>query len=169
MDFLEHLTEYYRGERLGAICYTVAGILFLLLAFAVWRVAAPGTITRGMLMPLVVIAVLGSVAGPLLWRSNIERLVRLPQEYLADADALVARESARMEGVERMWMPLKITWTALIVLGLSLAFLGGRPTWKGVGLGILLIGALGHIVDGIASERSRIYVARLAAERAAGH
>ncbi|MCB0808775.1 MAG: hypothetical protein KDB96_05800, partial [Flavobacteriales bacterium] len=161
MDFLEHLTEYYRGERLGAICYTVAGILFLLLAFAVWRVAAPGTITRGMLMPLVVIAVLGTVAGPLLWRSNIERLVRLPQEYL------VARESARMEGVERMWMPLKIAWTALIFLGLSLAFLGGRPTWKGVGLGILLIGALGHIVDGIASERSRIYVARLAAERAA--
>ena len=37
-----------------------------------------------------------------------------------------------------------------------------------VGLGIPLIGALGHIVDGIASERSRTYVERLAAERAAG-
>ncbi|HPF68224.1 MAG TPA: hypothetical protein P5027_12715 [Flavobacteriales bacterium] len=168
MEFLQHLTEYYKGERLGAICFTVAGILFLLLAFAVWRVAAPGTITRGMLVPLLVIAVLGSVAGPLLWRSNMDRLVRLPQEYLADADALVTRESARMEGVERMWMPLKITWTVLLAAGLLLAFRGGTPTWKGVGLGILLIGTVGHIVDGIASERSRTYVERLAIERAAG-
>lgn len=168
MDLLHELTEYYKGERLGAICYTVAGAVFLLLAFAVWKVAAPGTITRGLLVPFIVIALLGAVAGPLLWRSNNERLVRLPQEYRADAAAFVAQESVRMAGVHRAWLPLKITWTVLIAVGLVLAFIGGTPIWKGVGLGILLFGTAGHFVDGIASERSRIYVEQLAVARADG-
>lgn len=165
MDLLQHMTEYYKGERLGAICYTIGGIVFLLLAFAIWKVAAPGTITRGMLVPVAVVGLLGAGAGPFLLRSNNERLERFPKEYAADANAFRAKESSRMAGVHRAWLPLKITWTALLAVGVLLAFFGGSPTWKGIGLGLLLIGTVGHTVDGIASERSRIYVEQLAAQR----
>jgi hypothetical protein len=161
MDFLFHLNEYYKGERLGAICYTIAGVVFLLLAFAIWKVATPGTITRGLLVPCLIIGVLGAGTGPFLLKRNNERLVRLPEEYRNDPKAFVAKETARMAGVHRAWMPLKITWTVLIIIGVALAFRGGTPTWKGVGLGLLLIGTVGHVVDGIASERSRIYIEQL--------
>lgn len=160
MDVLQHMTEYYKGERLGAICYTIGGIVFLLLALAIWKVAVPGTITRGMLIPVTVLGVLGTAMGPLLVRSNNVRLERFPKEYAADANAFVERDSERMAGVHRAWLPLKITWTVLIAAGVCLAFFG-TPTWKGVGLGLLLIGTVGHVVDGIASERSRIYIEQL--------
>ncbi len=62
-------------------------------------------------------------------------------------------------------MPLKITWTVMLAIGAALAFFGGTPIWKGVGLGILLIGTSGHMVDGIASERSRIHMEQLSLER----
>ncbi len=162
MDLLHHMTEYYKGERLGAICYTVGGIVFLLLAFAIWKVAEPGTITRGMLVPVLIVGVLGAAAGPFLLRSNNQRLERFPKEITADAKAFLATEGARMTGVHNTWLPLKIAWTVLLIAGVCLAFMGGTPTWKGVGLGLMLIGTIGHTVDGIASERSRIYVERLA-------
>ena len=79
MDFLEHLTEYYRGERLGAICFWWPAF-YSSCSRSRSGGGGTGTIARGMLGALLVIAVLGTVAGPLLWRSNIERLVRLPQE-----------------------------------------------------------------------------------------
>lgn len=163
MDLLPHLTDYYKGERLGAICYTVGGIVFLLLALAIWKVAAPGTITRGMLIPVAIVGVLGCGVGPLLWRSNNDRLDRFPKEIAADEHGFFQKETARMAGVHRAWLPLKITWTVLLAIGVCLAFIGGTPIWKGVGLGLILIGTVGHVVDGIASERSRIYVEQLAA------
>lgn len=163
MDLLPHLTEYYKGERLGAICYTIGGMVFLLLAFAIWKVAAPGAITRGMLVPVAIVGLLGAGAGPFLLRSNNDRLVRFPKEIAADEQAFLQKESARMAGVHRAWLPLKMAWTMLLLIGVVLAFVGGTPIWKGVGLGLLLIGAVGHTVDGIASERSRIYVEQLAA------
>lgn len=166
MDLLHHMTEYYKGERLGAICYTVGGVVFLLLAFAIWKVAEPGTITRGMLIPVAVVGVLGTLAGPLLLRSNNQRLADFAQEIGNDRAAFLAKELPRMTGVHRTWLPLKIVWTVLLAAGVVLAFVGGTPIWKGVGLGLLLIGAVGHTVDGIASERSRIYVEQLALDGA---
>lgn len=169
MDLLHHMTEYYKGERLGAICYTVGGIVFLLLAIAIWKVAEPGTITRGMLIPVALVGVLGTVAGPLLVRSNNQRLANFAKEITDDRAAFLAKEVPRMAGVHRTWLPLKVAWTVLLVAGAALAFTGGTPIWKGVGLGLLLIGAVGHTVDGIASERSRIYVEQLALDGAPIH
>lgn len=161
MDLLHHMTEYYKGERLGAICYTVGGIVFLLLAFAIWKVAEPGTITRGMLVPVAMVGLLGAGAGPLLLRSNNQRLEQFPKEISVDAAAFRAKEAPRMNGVHKTWLPLKIAWTVVLIAGVCLAFMGGTPIWKGVGLGLLLIGTVGHTVDGIASERSRIYLEQL--------
>lgn len=161
MDFVDHMTEYYKGERLGAICYTIGGIVFLLLAIAIWKVAAPGTITRGMLVPITIVGLLGAGAGPFLLRSNNGRLDRFPKEYAADAKTFVEKETKRMSGVHRNWLPLKVMWTVLLAVGVGLAFFGASPTWKGVGLGVLVIGTVGHVVDGIASQRSWLYVEQL--------
>lgn len=163
MDFLTHLQEYYKGERLGAIVFTIAGVTFLLLCFLLWKQTTAASLGRGLIYPMLLVGIGGTIAGPLLLRSNNDRLHRFPEEYRADARAFVAKETARLEGVNRAWIPLKITWTVLIAIGLSLAFMGGSPYWKGLGLGILLIGTLGHVVDGFAHERARVYTELLSA------
>jgi uncharacterized integral membrane protein len=161
MDFLSQLQEYYKGERLGAIWFTIVGVLLLLLSLFIWKQSPPVSMGRGLLLPLLFVGICGTIAGPLLMRSNNDRLVRLPQEYHADEQAFITKESARLEGVARWWLPLKITWTLFIVVGLVLAFIGTTPYWKGIGLGLLLIGALGHVVDGFAHERANIYLDHL--------
>lgn len=160
MDFLDHLTQYHRGERLGSIGIGIGGLVFLLLALVIWRTATPGTIARGMLLPIAVLGVLGIVLGSFFLGRNNERLDRYPKEYAADGRAFMAEEGERIAAVHRTWPTVLIAWTVLVVAGLCLAFLGS-PTWKGVGLGLLLIGTAGHVADGLARERSRTYLERI--------
>lgn len=163
MDFLPHLLTYYRGERLNAIAMLIAGLVFLALFLLVWRQAAPGSMARGLLIPLALLAVIGAGGGPFLLKSNNARLNQLPKELAADPPAFIAKDAARITGVNRYWIPLKITWTAILVVGVILAFAGGSPYWKGLGIGLVLIGAMGHAIDGFASERAYRYLAHLRA------
>ena len=110
-----------------------------------WGAAWVGALTA--LAVGLIIGLLGAGAGPFLLRSNNGRLDRYPKEYAADAKGFVEREARRMAGVHRNWLPLKITWTVLLVIGVGFAFYGASPTWKGVGLGIIVIGVIGLISD----------------------
>ncbi|HRH69147.1 MAG TPA: hypothetical protein PLB89_06555 [Flavobacteriales bacterium] len=161
MDFLSQLQEYYKGERLGAIWFAVVGVVLLLLSLFIWKQSPPVSMGRGLLIPLLCVGLGGTIAGPLLLRTNNDRLVRLPQEYSLDPQAFIEKETVRLEQVGRWWLPLKLIWTVLIIVGLVLAFMGTTPYWKGLGLGLLLIGALGHVVDGFAHERANIYLDHL--------
>ena len=161
VDFLPQLQEYYKGERLGAIWFTIVGVALLLLSLFIWKQSPPVSMGRGLLYPLLFVGICCIIAGPLLMRSNKDRLVRFPQEYQVDEQAFIIKETARLEGVGRWWLPLKITWSLIILVGLVLAFIGTTPYWKGLGLGLLLIGAIGHVVDGFAHERANVYLDHL--------
>lgn len=161
MDLLPHLLTYYRGERLNAIAMLIAGLVFLALFLLVWRQAAPGSMARGLLYPLALLALIGIGAGPFLLKSNNARLERLPQELARDPDAFIAKDTVRITGVNKAWLPLKATWTAVLLVGVALAFAGGTPYWKGLGIGLVLVGAMGHAIDGFASDRAYRYLERL--------
>lgn len=161
MELLPHLNEYYRGERLGGIVFTFVGALLLVCAVLLWTQGTPGSMARGMLVPILLVGLGGAAGGPFLVRSNTARLERMPQELKADAAAFIATDHARMIGVNKAWIPLKIFWTVLLAGGVVLAFQGGAPYWKGLGLALLLAGALGHMADGFAHERANVYTQRL--------
>ena len=163
MDLLPHLLTYFRGERFNGVAMTVAGVVFLTLALLVWKQAAPASMARGLVLPLCFLTFAGLGGGPYFWWSGAQRLERFPQELRNEPSTFLEQESARMAGVNRIWLPLKITWTVLLVIGAFLAFRGTEPLWKGLGLGLILIGAMGHVVDGFASDRAQRYTAHLTA------
>jgi len=81
--------------------------------------------------------------------------------FQADAGTMVAEELPRMQKVNDSW-PIYIgTWTTLVLVGLALRF-GLKADWAhGVGPAIILIGALGFLIDGFAERRARPYTAAL--------
>ncbi len=161
MDLLPHLITYFRGERFNGMAMTIAGVIFLLILLLVGKQAAPASIARGLLFPLLFLVTVGAGAGPYFWWSGGQRLEQFQVELRADPPRFVAQEATRMEGVNRLWVPLKIMWTTLLIVGLFLAIRAGVPYWKGVGIGLLLIGTMGHVVDGFASDRAHRYTTAL--------
>ena len=74
---------------------------------------------------------------------------------------MVAEELPRMRKVNANWPRLVATWATLVVVGLGLRF-GLRADWAhGLGPALLLMGAVGFLVDGFAERRARPYTVAL--------
>ncbi len=82
---------------------------------------------------------------------------------------MLAEELPRMEKVNANW-PIYIgMWTAMVLVGLGLRF-GLEADWAhGVGPALILIGAMGFLIDGFAERRARPYTAALQALAAEQH
>jgi len=76
---------------------------------------------------------------------------------------MVAEELPRMQKVNDNWPMYIGTWTTLVLVGLGLRF-GLKADWAhGVGPAIILIAALGFLIDGFAERRARPYTEALEA------
>lgn len=87
--------------------------------------------------------------------------------YAQSPAALLAIEVPRMARVNANWPVLLATWCGLLGLGLALRF-GVRRAWaEGLGTALVLVGALGVLIDTVSARRARPYTEALGAAAAA--
>ena len=87
----------------------------------------------------------------------------IESELRREPGAMLANELPRMHKVNANWPILMGMWTALVLVGLGLRF-GLKADWAhGVGPALILIGAMGFLIDGFAERRARPYTAALEA------
>jgi hypothetical protein len=86
---------------------------------------------------------------------------RIEAGFQSDPGAMVADELPRMQKVNDNWPIYIALYTTLVLVGLGLRF-GLKADWAhGVGPAIILIGALGFLIDGFAERRARPYTEAL--------
>jgi lipoprotein signal peptidase len=74
---------------------------------------------------------------------------------------MLANELPRMQKVNANWSLYIGTWVSLLVVGLVLRF-GLKADWAhGLGPALMLIGAMGFLIDGFAERRARPYTQAL--------
>jgi hypothetical protein len=164
MNLTQQLITYYKGERLEATLLTGFGLVIIVIAGAMWHYSNQNQMLRGMFYPIAFLSAVALFAGGFNAYNNHRRLDKLPTEYSKNPKEFVRRELQRFEGsngVNHWWMPLKITWTILIVAGLILSFRTKSEWMNGIAIGLILIGATGFIIDGLAHQRAKIYTAAL--------
>ncbi len=168
MDFAQHLVSYYKGEWLEAALLTAFGVVTTGLATAMWQHVDHNTLLRGLFYPIAFLAAFTVLAGSFGVYNNSQRLASMPARYEQDPTGFVGAERARFEGpsgVNTWWMPLKLLWAALAMMGIALSF-GSRSDFvHGLAIGLIVIGAMGFVIDGFAHHRAKIYTAALLAQR----
>ncbi len=168
MSFLETMLQYYEGERLGAILFGCWGIFCAAISIFLWRQRRAKPIFHGLFYPLAFLGLFGILAGAALGYKNTERLGNFPQSYQSDPKAFVEREVTRFEkagGINDLWLPLKILWGVLILTGLVMRFGIKKEVVRGVGIGLLILGASGMLLDTVSEQRAKKYTARLLLEK----
>lgn len=154
---------YFRGERIEALYFIVpAGLLLLLMAVVALR-AERGGFAWGLAIPLFLFGLVSVITGASVGLRTASQVVGIEAGYAEDPGAMVAQELPRMRKVNENW-PVYITvWTVLVVAGLGLRF-GLSADWAhGVGPALVLVGAIGFLIDGFAERRARPYTAALEA------
>lgn len=164
MDFAETLIWYYKGERNEALWLAGFGLLILIINVLVWKNMQSNDLLRGLFYPLLLLGLLGIFAGGFNAWNNQTRLADLPLVYAQDNPTFKMKEIERFEGsggVNSWWLPLKITWTALLLIGIGFGFWSKIDWWHGFAIGMLLWGTFGWVVDGFAHQRATIYTIEL--------
>jgi hypothetical protein len=161
MPFLDIMHAYFRGERIEAL-YFIVPIGVAMVAFAAVTLRGErGGFAWGLAVPLILFGLFAVGVGAAVGLRTAGQVAAIESGFQADAGAMVAEELPRMQKVNDSW-PIYIgTWTTLVLVGLALRF-GLKADWAhGVGPAIILIGALGFLIDGFAERRARPYTAAL--------
>jgi hypothetical protein len=161
MPFLDVMHAYFRGERIESL-YFIVPIGIAMVAFAAVTLRAErGGFAWGLAVPLVLFGVFAIGIGAAVGLRTTGQVGELEAGFQSDPGAMVAEELPRMRKVNDNW-PIYIgVWTTLVLGGLGLRF-GLKADWAhGVGPAIILIGAMGFLIDGFAERRARPYTEAL--------
>jgi hypothetical protein len=164
MNFTQHLITYYKGERFEAILLTVFGFITIGIAIVMWQNYNQNQMLKGLFYPIAFLGLFTFFAGGFGTYNNSKRLEQLPLKYTANQKEFVQTELNRFEGksgVNKWWTPLKITWALFVVIGMALSFTTKSDLINGIAIGLILIGAMGFIIDGFAHQRAKVYTSFL--------
>lgn len=164
MDFAQHLVYYYKGEWLVAIFLTTFGITSTGLLVVMWQHADQNTLLKGFFYSIAFLATFSLLAGVFQGYSNGQRLATMPAQYAQNQAEFVQAERNRFEGtngVNAWWMPLKVLWSVLAIAGIAVSFATRNDLTHGIAIGLIVIGAMGFVIDGFAHHRAKVYTAVL--------
>jgi hypothetical protein len=164
MDFAQHMVSYYKGEWQEAVFLATFGIALTALAVVMWQHADQNALLKGLFYPIAFLAAFTVCAGCLGVYNNNQRLATMPAQYAKNQVEFVRAEHNRFEGakgVNTWWMPLKVLWAVLVIAGIAVSFTTRNDLTHGIAIGLIIIGAMGFVIDGFAHHRAKIYTAVL--------
>lgn len=161
MSFIEIMHTYFRGEKLEALWFILpAGILLVILGGVTVK-AERGGFAWGVAIPCLLFGLILIGTGIGVGTRTNGQVAEIEQIFQENPAAMVQKELPRMEKVNSNF---KLTFTvfgALVAVGLIIHYFGG-PNWgRGVGAALILISAIGLLVDGFAERRAEPYTAAL--------
>lgn len=155
MEFIRGYFTAEKNESLIFIAFGVVTIGFSLYAWLKWG----DTFYKGFAVPVILIGIIQLVVGSSVYFRTDKQITELETLYQQDTTAFVKVEAPRMQAVMKNFSIYKKIEVAFVVIGLLLIFLApSREFWLGVGVGMLLQGALMLTADIFAERRGAEYI-----------
>lgn len=161
MPFLDAMQTYFRGERIEALGFILPAGLVLIAFAAVALRAERGGFAWGLSIPLALFGAVAVIVGLSVGLRTPAQVAEIQAGYATDPAAMVADELPRMEKVNQAWPAYISAWAAFVIIGFGLRF-GIKSDWAhGLGPALMLVGAIGFLIDGFAERRARPYTQAL--------
>jgi hypothetical protein len=154
--------QYFAGEKRGGWILVAMGAAGL--GSGGVLVTRDSDIARGASYPLLGVGALHVIAGIFVYLSSNRRIDTFEKEISDDSRGFAHREQARIKGVRRQFLILKITEVVLIAGGGAMIAVGertDRPRLTGVGIGVAIEAAATLVFDIVAARRAARYQQRL--------
>jgi hypothetical protein len=153
----EDLRRFFREDRRHAAVLFGVGASTLIAGGVL--VARPG-FARATSYPLLGVGLLQAVIGAGIFLRTNAQMARLEAQLTNDPSALREAEHKRMTRLHRQYIAVEVAEGAMVVAGATLLGIGARQNrdvLAGIGLGLLIQGALTLPLDLIADHRGERY------------
>jgi hypothetical protein len=161
MSFLEIMQTYFRGEKLEALFFILpiglALIAFGLVAFK----AEHGGFAWGVAVPAILFGLILAGTGIGVGARTSGQVSQLERGFSEAPAAMVKEELPRMQKVNKNFRTTFYVMGLLAAIGLALHYLIGADWSRGLGAVLILVGALGLLIDGFAERRAEPYTKAL--------
>jgi len=160
MPYLRTSIEtYFHGERVEMIAFLAFAAVLIIASIVLWTTR--DAFARPLAIVLFASALVScSTAIPLLLRDGPNKQALLQQLEQGNARAM-SDELARMEAVVRNYPYYRYLFVAAILAAAVMALFFRNATTLGVGVGLLVFGATGFVVDHYSQQRAEVYIEQL--------
>jgi hypothetical protein len=150
---MEFIKTYFIAEKSESLIFMAIGVITIFFsAYALWRWGDP--FYKGFAIPVILIGLIQIVVGGTVYLRTDKQIADLKVLYEMKKSVFTSTEKSRMESVMKNFSLYKKIEVAFVVIGLFLIFLvPAKEFWLGIGVGMLLQGAIMLTAD-IFAERS---------------
>jgi len=154
---MEFIKTYFSAEKSESLIFMAMGIM--LIGFSTYALVKWGeTFYKGFAIPVIFIGVIQLVVGGTVFFKTYKQLVALEALYQKSKTDFVSTETDRMNKVMDNFSIYKKIEIAFVIAGLLLIILApSKEFWLGLGVGMLLQGALMLTADVFAERRGESY------------
>jgi hypothetical protein len=161
MKLMDAMHTYFQGEKIEALVF-ILPLGLLSIVFGAWLLSDnPGSFTRGVAIPCVVMGLVMTVVGAVVGYRTPAQVERLEAAIEAAPASALAEERARMDKVNQGWPIYLAVWAAFGVVGLGLRFATRGDFTQGLGISLVLFCGVCLVVDGFAERRTHPWTAAL--------
>lgn len=155
MDFIK---TYFTAEKNESLIFILFGVLTI--GFSVYSLLKWGdSFYRGFAIPAILIGIIQIVVGSTVYFRTDQQIIQVETLYQQDQAAFKNAEVPRMNTVMKNFSIYKIVEVAFVIIGLLLIFFAtSKEFWLGIGVGMLLQGALMLTADVFAERRGKEYI-----------
>lgn len=155
MDFIK---TYFTAEKNESLLFMLMGITALAFsAYSLVKWSEP--YYKGLAMPLILIGIIQMVVGGSVYFRTDKQIADLEKIYQTNTTDFKTQETPRMETVMKNFSLYKNIEIAFVLFGvLLIVFARSRDFWLGIGVGMLLQGAIMLTLDIFAERRGTAYI-----------
>jgi len=155
MDFIKTYFSAEKSESLLFMLMGLAAILFSVYALMKWN----EPFYKGLAIPLILVGLIQFVVGGTVYFRTDNQIAAAEQLVKLSPAEFKAQETARMDLVMKNFSTYKKIEIAFVAIGVLLILVvPARPFWLGLGVGMLLQGAVMLSLDIFAENRGTLYI-----------
>lgn len=156
-EMVEYIHRYYQNEQINAFLSIVIGTVILLSSFILSPFFENEGLVKGLSYAFKVGGLFFLIAGVIVAVGNRGQMTEIRNSAQTNVE-LHKSEIARMSLVMKSsYRSALILFSTLIFGGLVLALSVSSDFWKGIGLGLLIVGTTGHAIEAFSMWKSKRY------------
>lgn len=157
MEIVKAANVWAKAEVVSSIFFMLFGVIYLLSAIGFWKWGNT-SLTKALIIPILIAGGLLVSAGISFYSSNKSRLSSFETEYKANPSTLIKSEIARTAQTIKTYenVALKV-FPAIIIVALLVSIFVSNPTVRAIGIAIIAFLSVLVLLDSQALKRIKTY------------
>lgn len=156
MDFIQHTTNWVKGEIFEATIFGSFGLLTIVCSLLFWKFGETPN-SKAVIIPFAIVGVFflaTAISGIV---SNNKRLTEYTEAFQKDEKSFIASEKKRVEDFQYLYKTTIIIAAFSFALAICFFFFTDNHILKAIGLALIVFGLTGLIIDYFSKERADTY------------